>query len=57
MAPDTFIFGIAKACLTIAMIPPIMRFFGWEKSPAQTVAKAAAPVIKPNMAQFVGGQK
>jgi len=31
MAPDTLIFGVAKACLTIAMIPPIMKFFGWDK--------------------------
>lgn len=40
MAPDTFVFGIAKACLTIAMIPPILKFFGWEK-PSKAPEKSA----------------
>lgn len=58
MAPDTFIFGIAKACLTIAMIPPIMKFLGWEKSPAPAAVKVVpSPIQKPDMAKFVGGQK
>ena len=33
MAPDVFIFGVAKAMLTVALIPPIMKYvFGIEKS-------------------------
>ncbi|MCM1339655.1 MAG: hypothetical protein NC191_08295 [Muribaculaceae bacterium] len=56
MAPDTFVFGIAKACLTIAMIPPIMKFFGWDDKKAPVLVKAQTP-IQPKMAQFVGGQK
>jgi len=55
MGPDVFGFGILKACLTIAMIPPILKYFGWEKSKPQAPALAAA--AKPNMANFVGGQK
>ena len=32
MAPDTFVFGIAKAMLTVALIPPILKHvFGVEK--------------------------
>ncbi len=55
MGPDVFAFGILKACLTIAMIPPILKYFGWEKSKPQSVVLAQA--AKPNMANFVGGQK
>ncbi len=39
MAPDVFAFGILKACLTIALIPPILKYvFGVEKGkkPAET---------------------
>ena len=32
MAPDTFVFGIVKAMLTVALIPPILKYvFGIEK--------------------------
>lgn len=32
MAPDTFVFGVAKAMLTVALIPPILKYvFGVEK--------------------------
>lgn len=58
MAPDTFVFGIAKACLTIAMIPPILKFFGWEKpskAPEQKPTMSAMP--RPDIAKFIGGQK
>lgn len=36
MAPDTFVFGILKAMLTVALIPPILKHvFGIEKSKKQ----------------------
>ena len=64
MAPDVFVFGIAKACLTIALIPPILKYFGWEKSKpkqADTQQKsinfAGVSIPKPDIAKFVGGQK
>ena len=32
MAPDVFVFGIVKAMLTVALIPPILKYvFGIEK--------------------------
>ncbi len=40
MAPDTFVFGIAKAMLTIALIPPIMKYlFGEGKQQKTEPAK------------------
>jgi len=37
MSPDTFLFGIAKAMLTIALIPPIMKYlFGEGNQKAET---------------------
>ena len=58
MAPDTFVFGIAKACLTIALIPPILKFFGWDDSkPKKSQAVPLVAAAKPDMAKFVGGQK
>ncbi len=58
MAPDTFLFGIAKAFLTIALIPPILKFFGWDDSkPKDAKPAPALAMAKPNMKTFVGGQK
>ena len=50
MAPDVFIFGVLKAMLTVALIPPILKYvFGIEKKkapapaqPAQSQAQAQA---------------
>jgi len=61
MAPDVFVFGILKAMLTIALIPPILKYgFGVEKSKPQ--AQPAAPVqtstmARPDMNHFAGGLK
>lgn len=42
MAPDVFIFGIAKAMLTIALIPPILKYgFGMEKKKKQQTPQPA----------------
>lgn len=68
MAPDVFIFGVAKAMLTVALIPPILKYgFGLEKKKKgapkpveQTVAAAQIqpPVMeKPDMTKFAGGLK
>lgn len=67
MAPDTFIFGILKATLTIALIPPILKYvFGIEKNkspkPAEKPQVSAnvqemEDINKPNMAKFLGGLK
>ena len=44
MAPDVFIFGIAKAMLTIALIPPILKYvFGIEKGKSKAKEQAPAP--------------
>ena len=50
MAPDVFVFGILKAMLTVALIPPILKHvFGLEKSkPAQEQAKQLAQVQSVN---------
>ena len=56
MAPDVFVFGILKAMLTVALIPPILKHvFGLEKS-----KPATAQVQQPAQAQQVnkeGGNK
>ena len=56
MAPDTFVFGVLKAMLTIALIPPIMKYlFGMGKEePKQT-----APSTSQNVGDSVkvGGAK
>ena len=63
MAPDTFIFGILKATLTIALIPPILKYvFGIEKNKPKTPAPQVNSAMteemnKPNMAKFLGGLK
>ena len=71
MAPDVFIFGLAKAMLTVALIPPILKYgFGVEKSkkpaqeqktvePAQVSAASSSVVAmqKPEIAKFAGGLK
>lgn len=67
MAPDVFIFGIAKAILTVKLIKPIMKYvFGLEKKdqskqqeqPAVQKAFAGmASVIKPEIQKFAGGLK
>lgn len=42
MSPDTFVFGIAKAMLTIALIPPIMKYlFGEGKQKPQPALQTA----------------
>lgn len=69
MAPDVFIFGLAKAMLTVALIPPILKYgFGVEKSkkpaPEQNPAELAKAkenssisvgLQKPEIAKFAGG--
>ena len=67
MAPDVFIFGVAKAMLTVALIPPILKYgFGLEKkkkgaqqqAQQQTVAVAQPLAMeKPDMTKFAGGLK
>ena len=54
MAPDVLIFGILKAMLTVALIPPILKYvFGIEKSkPQQTTKTNLEPQVKPD-----GGNK
>lgn len=65
MAPDTFVFGILKSMLTIALIPPILKYvFGVEKNkPAQKPAQAQQPAQvkaddkKDNEVKTEGGTK
>lgn len=71
MAPDVFIFGLAKAMLTVALIPPILKYgFGVEKSkkpvtdskPIESAKETEAPSVvfgiqKPEIAKFAGGLK
>lgn len=64
MAPDVFLFGIAKAMLTVALIPPILKYvFGIEKkakapqqNPQQT-QNTPMDMLKPEITKFVGGLK
>ncbi len=63
MGPDTFVFGIAKAMLTIALIPPILKYvFHVEKKP-KTKPETVTPKTnidfcdKPVFQQFKGGLK
>ncbi|MBP3847159.1 hypothetical protein J6I39_05355 [bacterium] len=55
MAPDVFVFGILKAMLTVALIPPILKYvFGLEKG------KSKQPPAQPAQVQNVnkeGGNK
>ncbi len=56
MAPDTIVFGVLKAMLTIALIPPILKYvFGVEKKkkpePAIEIAQAK-PLENPLPATF-----
>ncbi|MBD5401758.1 hypothetical protein HDR58_02995 [bacterium] len=59
MAPDVFIFGVAKAMLTIALIPPILKYvFGIEKGKKKEVQQpnlTSQTMIKPEMTKFAGG--
>lgn len=69
MAPDVFIFGVLKAMLTVALIPPILKYvFGIEKKKKPPVEQQAAvnnntpnnipPTMeKPEIAKFAGGLK
>lgn len=66
MAPDVLFFGIAKAMLTVALIPPILKYvFGIEKgkkkdAPQQSqenTTPAAQSMQKPEMDKFAGGVK
>lgn len=57
MAPDVFIFGIAKAMLTIALIPPILKYgFGMEKKkktqePSQSANQIKTQTVENNKQQ------
>lgn len=67
MAPDVFIFGLLKAMLTIALIPPILKYgFGVEKNksskpqPEQqpsSVQVSVQMMPKPEINKFAGGLK
>lgn len=64
MSFDTFILGVPKAMLTIALIPPILKYgFGMEKKPKKEAAQpenayAMQQLLnKPVFAQFKGGIK
>lgn len=66
MAPDVLFFGVAKAMLTVALIPPILKYvFGIEKGkkkdapqqPQETTTPAAPAMQKPEMNKFAGGVK
>ena len=61
MLPDSIFLGIPKAMLTIALIPPILKYvFGWEKKPKNKAAVQEAPVNfvdKPVFQEFKGGLK
>jgi len=70
MSPDVLCFGVIKAMLTVALIPPILKYvFGVEKNNGQkpetpktdanqnTVLPEASPLQKPNIAKFLGGEK
>ncbi len=66
MAPDVFIFGIAKAMLTVALIPPILKYgFGIEKkkkvAQPQEIQNNNNPLPtsmeKPEITKFAGGLK
>lgn len=67
MAPDVFLFGIAKGMLTIALIPPILKYgFGMEKkkktqpqpeTQVQNTQPQNQAMNKPEMNKFLGGVK
>lgn len=64
MAPDVFLFGIAKAMLTVALIPPILKYvFGIEKKAKapqqnpQQIQNNPMDMLKPEITKFVGGLK
>ncbi len=70
MSPDVLCFGVIKAMLTVALIPPILKYvFGVEKNkgqkPEAPKAETTKPIEtisstilqKPNIAKFLGGEK
>lgn len=62
MAPDVFLFGVLKAMLTVALIPPILKYvFGIEKKKAPVQAQQTPPpaptIAKPEIEKFAGGLK
>ena len=61
MVPDAIFLGIPKAMLTIALIPPILKYvFGWEKKPKKQAIAQQTPVNfvdKPVFQEFKGGLK
>lgn len=62
MIPDTFVLGIPKAMLTIALIPPILKYvFGMERKPkgssAQLATGQANDFMNPSITKFLGGNK
>lgn len=67
MAPDVFVFGVAKAVLTVKLIKPILKYvFGLEKKqknaneqtqPDQNHKHSMLAMFKPNIKNFAGGLK
>lgn len=69
MGHDALLFGVIKAMLTVALIPPVLKYvFGVEKNKGQKpeIAKTQAAnnsaqtvtlLQKPHIAQFLGGDK
>ena len=54
MAPDTLFLGVVKAMLTIALIPPILKYvFGVEKSKPQEPAQQAPVVAQSKVDKFI----
>lgn len=70
MGHDALLFGVVKAMLTVALIPPVLKYvFGVEKNKGQkpeapkaeatknAVLPEVSPLQKPNIAKFLGGEK
>lgn len=69
MAPDVFLFGLAKAKLTIILIPPILKYVFHIEKDAPKQSEKNAPeqkqvqdknvpdTLKPDIAKFAGGLK
>ena len=63
MLPDSIVFGVAKAMLTIALIPPILKYAFHVEKKSKTKPQTVAPKAnidfcdKPVFQQFKGGLK
>lgn len=72
MGHDALLFGVIKAMLTVALIPPVLKYvFGVEKNkgqktdaskvetskPVETAQISSTILQKPNIAKFLGGEK